>query len=133
MRCSEGSSRRLAWASTSAAASIIVSATATHPQEQDTAQGAAMELPEVSLYARVHGTRRRCATRRRSRRAASRATARRATQITRSIMMNGRTAHTVPATHSVGFLELSGPHHLCAEHGASHHGLRDDISRQGES
>ena len=41
-RCSEGSPHRLAWASTSAAASIIVSATATHPQEQDTAHRAAM-------------------------------------------------------------------------------------------
>ena len=42
MRCSEGSSHRWAWASTSVAASIIASATATHPQEQDTAHRAAM-------------------------------------------------------------------------------------------
>jgi len=41
MRCSEGSSHRWAWASTSAAASIIVSPTATHLQEQDTAHRAA--------------------------------------------------------------------------------------------
>ena len=39
MRCS---SHRLAWASTSAAASINAPATATHPQEQDTAHRAAM-------------------------------------------------------------------------------------------
>jgi hypothetical protein len=71
-------------------------------------------LVEVSLYARVRGTRRRCATRRRSRRAASLATARRAAQITRSIMMTRRTAHTVPANRSVLFLELSGPRHLRA-------------------
>jgi len=42
MRCSEGSTHRLAWASTKAAASPIVSATVTHPQEQDTAHRAAM-------------------------------------------------------------------------------------------
>jgi hypothetical protein len=42
--CAAGSLRRLAWASTSAAASIIVAATATHPQEQDTAHGAVMAL-----------------------------------------------------------------------------------------
>ena len=42
MRCSEGSSHRWAWASTSAAASTIVLATATHPQEQDIAHRAAM-------------------------------------------------------------------------------------------
>jgi hypothetical protein len=40
---------------------------------------------EVSLYARVRGTRRRCATRRRSRRAAIRATTRRAACATRPI------------------------------------------------
>jgi hypothetical protein len=49
MRCSEGSAHRLAWASTSAAASIIVSATATHPQEQDTAHGVAMTFIRVLL------------------------------------------------------------------------------------
>lgn len=88
---------------------------------------------EVSRYARVRGIWRRRATRRRSRRAATRATARRAIQITRSIMMTGRTAHTVPGSHSVVFLEFSGPGHLRAEHGPSHHGLRDDTSRQGDA
>jgi hypothetical protein len=87
----------------------------------------------VSAYSRVRGIWRRRATRRRSRRAVTRATARRATQITRSIMMTGRIAHTVPATHSVGFLDLSDPRHLCAEHGPPHHGLRDDISQEGET
>ena len=87
----------------------------------------------MSRYTRVRGIWRRRATRRRSRRAATRATARRATQITRSIMMTGRTAHTVPATHSVVFLEFSGPRQLVGEDGPSHHGRRDDISRQEES
>jgi len=91
------------------------------------------ELPEVSLYARVTGIRRSRATRRRNRRAANRPTARRAAQTTRSIMMNRLSAHSVPATHSVVLLELSGPCHLGAEQGPSHHGLHDDISRQGES
>ena len=131
MRCSEGSSHRWAWASTSAAASTIVSATATHLQEQDTAHRAA--ILEVSAYTRGRGIWRRRATRRRSRRAATRATARRASQITRSIIMTGRAAHTVPASHSVVFLELSDPRRLVAADGPSHHGLRDDISRQGES
>ena len=87
---------------------------------------------EVSRYARVRGSWRRRATRRRSRRAASFATARRADQIIRSIMA-GRTAHTVPGPHSVVFLEFSGSRHLRAEHGPSHHGLRDDTSRQGDA
>lgn len=97
------------------------------------AAGEAGGVPEVSAYARGRGMCRRRATRRRSRRAATRATTRRATQITRSIMVTGRTAHTVPATHSVVFLDLSGPCLRGAEHGPSHHGLRADISRQGES
>ena len=42
MTCRVGSSRRSAWASTSATASLIVSATATHPQEQDTTHGTAI-------------------------------------------------------------------------------------------
>jgi hypothetical protein len=124
--------RRSAWASTSATTPLIVSATATHPQAQDTAHGAAM-IADASAYTCRRGIWRRRATRRRSCRAANRATVRRATQITRSIMIIGRTAHAVPATHSVVFLELSGPRRLVAEDGPSHHGLRDDISRQGES
>jgi hypothetical protein len=91
------------------------------------------ELPEVSLYARVTGIRRSRATRRRNRRAANRPTARRAAQTTRSIMMNRPSAHSVPATHSMVLLELSGPCHLGAEQEPSHHGLHDDISREGES
>ncbi len=106
-----------------------VSAHAT-PRKQRRAAGG---VPAVSLYARVTGIRRSRATRRRSRRAANRATARRAAQTTRSIMLTRYIAHSVPATHSVVLLELSGPCHLCAEHGPSHHGLRDDISREGES
>jgi hypothetical protein len=42
MACGAGSVGRSAWTSTSATASSIVSATATHPQEQDIAHGAAM-------------------------------------------------------------------------------------------
>lgn len=47
-------------------------------------------------------------------------------------MLTRHIAHSVPATHSVVLLELSGPRHLRAEHAPSHHGLRDDISREGE-
>ena len=93
--------------------------------------GEAGGVPEVSLYARVTGIWRSRATRRRSCRAANRATARRAAQTTRSIMLTRRPAHSVPATHSVVLLELSGPYHLCAERGPSHYGLRDDIFRKG--
>jgi hypothetical protein len=92
--------------------------------------GEAGGVPEVSRYARERGSWRSRATRRRSRRAASFATARRVAQIIRSIMA-GRTAHTVPATDSVLFLELGGLHPLRADHGLSDHGLRDDIFRQG--
>jgi hypothetical protein len=133
MTCRLGFSRRSAWASTSATASLNVSATATHLQEHDTAHGAA-KLPEMSLYARVRGTRRRWATRtrRRSRRPVSRATACRSARTIRLIMLARQSAHRVPATHSVLWLELSGPRHFCAEHGRSHHGLCGDISREGE-
>ena len=107
MTCRMGSSRRSAWASTSATASSSVSATATHLQEHDTARGAAMAVfPEVSLYARVP-IRRSRATRRRSRRAANLPTARRAAQTTRSIIINRPGAHRVPATNSLVQLELS--------------------------
>jgi len=47
--CRVGSSRRSAWASTSATASLIVSATATHPHEQDTAHGVAMTARRILL------------------------------------------------------------------------------------
>jgi hypothetical protein len=94
---------------------------------------AAGGVPEVSFYARVTGIRRSRATRRRSCRAANRANARRAAQTTRSTMLTRHNAHSVPATHSIVLLELSGPCHACAEHGPSHRGLRDDISREGEA
>src|SRR3979490_1464698 len=42
MTCRVRPARRSAWASTSATASLSVSATATHPQEQDTTHGAAI-------------------------------------------------------------------------------------------
>jgi hypothetical protein len=85
MTCRVGSSRQSAWASTSATASLSVSATATHLQDHDSAHRAAIGVPEVSLYARVRGARRRCATRRRSSRAVSCATARRTARATRPI------------------------------------------------
>jgi len=46
-------------------------------------------------------------------------------------MLTRPSAHSVPATHSVVLRELSDPRHLCADHGPSHHGLHDDISRPG--
>jgi hypothetical protein len=47
--CGGGSLRRSAWASTSDTASLIVSATATHPQEQDIAHRAAIAPPSIAL------------------------------------------------------------------------------------
>lgn len=73
LRCS-------AWTSTSAVASLSVSASATHPQEQDTVHDTAM-----TAYACIRGPRRSRATRRRSRCAATRATTRRAARASRSI------------------------------------------------
>jgi hypothetical protein len=87
----------------------------------------------VSRYARVTGIRRSRATRRRSRRAANLSTARRAAQTTRSIMITRPRAHSVPATHSLVLLELSGPGHLSAEPEPSHYGRCDDIFRERES
>ena len=80
MACGVIPVRCSAWDSTSAAASLIVLATATHPQEQDTAHDTAM-----TTYTRVRGTRRRRATRRRSRQPVIRATARRAALAIRPI------------------------------------------------
>jgi hypothetical protein len=56
MTCRVGSSPRSAWASTSATASLSVSATATHLQEQDTTHGAAMAATSIAGCGAYRGT-----------------------------------------------------------------------------
>jgi len=53
--CGGGSLRRSAWASTNETASLVVSTTAANPQEQDTAQRAAMTASSIAVRRAYRG------------------------------------------------------------------------------